>query len=304
MNLPQIINNTYQVFLSEKRKNEFEKVIFLTAIVTFVIHFMLVLLISNRWIEQDIYPEAVAITDPIYTIYTPFTIILLYEIYLLIYYLPKSITYYLGKQYEIVTLIIIRGLFDKLGRLSIGTLEFTKETIMELLILFGGLLLLLLLIICFYKFTEQMPVWEENKIISDTPRYQYILIKKVIALGLLGLFAILFIQSFLHLPYVNEIRFNDVVSIIKDLNTRFFGSFFTALILTEVLLLLFMYNIDHRFNKVIRNSGFVISTILLKLSFRTEGVINLFIILVAVTFGVAISGIYNLSQKKKIKSGC
>jgi len=58
-------------------------------------------------------------TNPIAAIYTPFSFILIYEVYLLVFYLPKSTTIYIGKQYEIITLILIRGIkFHKVIRNS------------------------------------------------------------------------------------------------------------------------------------------------------------------------------------------
>jgi hypothetical protein len=60
-----------------------------------------------------------------------------------------------------------------------------------------------------------------------------------------------------------------------------------------VLLLLFSFFLSDKFSKVIRNSGFIISTILIKLSFGTEGILNTILIVTAVLFGVIILAIHN-----------
>ncbi|SHM26681.1 hypothetical protein [Flavobacterium xanthum] len=65
------------------------------------------------------------------------------------------------------------------------------------------------------------------------------------------------------------------------------------MILVEVLLLLFSFFLSDKFNRVIRNSGFIISTILIKLSFGTEGILNTILIVTAVLFGVIILAIHN-----------
>ena len=88
-----------------------------------------------------------------------------------------------------------------------------------------------------------------------------------------------------------------IVDSMKDVNKVFFDDFFTILILTDVLLLLFSFLHTDKFNKVIRNSGFIISTILLKLSFGTEGLLNTGLIVVAVLFGVILLGIHNQYEK-------
>ena len=50
-------------------------------------------------------------SHPLQSLYTPFSIILIAEVYLLVYYLPTSFARSLGKQIEIVALIEIRSVF-------------------------------------------------------------------------------------------------------------------------------------------------------------------------------------------------
>ena len=93
----------------------------------------------------------------------------------------------------------------------------------------------------------------------------------------------------------------DVASAV-DINYIFFDDFFTVLILVDVLLVLFSFSHTDKFNKVIRNSGFVISTILVKLSFSVTGLQNVALILTAVGFGVLILWIHNLFEQNKLPS--
>ena len=50
-------------------------------------------------------------SNPISALYTPFSFILIYEAFLLIYYIPRSFTTAVGKQYQIMSLIVIRKIF-------------------------------------------------------------------------------------------------------------------------------------------------------------------------------------------------
>ena len=93
---------------------------------------------------------------------------------------------------------------------------------------------------------------------------------------------------------------SNMVDSMKDINSIFFNDFFTILILTDVLLLLVSFLYTDKFNKVIRNSGFIISTILIKLSFGIDGLLNAVLIVVAVLFGVSILFIHNLFEKIKV----
>jgi hypothetical protein len=75
------------------------------------------------------------------------------------------------------------------------------------------------------------------------------------------------------------------------LDSIFFAQFFTILILVDVLLLLISFLRTDRFSLMIRNSGFVISTILIKVSFGTVGLLNNLLMISAVLFGVCILAI-------------
>jgi len=296
--MSKIINKAWFYLLSEKRNRQVEHVVYLLAIITFLIHIGLVVLVNVELLPENYYSSPVPFANLLLTLYTPFSIILLYEVYLMIFYLPHSINIYLGKQYEIVALILIRSIFDKLAYLPAGSENFTYMDLKEILILFGALILILLLIFCFYQLTKDAKRDVTLEGYSSTQYYHYVVIKRGISILLLVFFLILLIYSMRVLLDYPVIRFEDILGIFKKMNRLFFSSFFNVLIITEVLLLLCMYRVNHEFDKVIRNSGFIISTILLKLSFRTEGLVFICMVLLAISFGVVISGIYKLYRQK------
>ena len=106
----KIIPIIYQKFFSETTRAKAENVILITALISFFIHLLIIYLIKLEVINYQSNSEL--LTNPISAAYTPFSFILIYEVYLLIYYLPRSFTTYITKQYEIITLIIIRKLFN------------------------------------------------------------------------------------------------------------------------------------------------------------------------------------------------
>ncbi len=299
------VDRIYRIFLSWRAKKYMERMVFVAAIFLFVMHCVIILVMNSGWTQQTNPDYLKAIPDLLSAVYTPFSIILLYEIYSLIYHLSQSITIYIGKQYEIIALIFIRGLFDNLARASAHIDRFDRTDLIELMISFGGLILLLLLIFCFYKLsgTKNMRSSQHPPVLSSKQQ-RYVTIKKVISLLLTASFAVLFFSSFGQLRYMDAISFTESVITFKKMSYEFFNHFFTILILTEVLLLLFTFNLTENFDKVIRNSGFIISTILLKLSFRTEGWISISLILLAVLFGVIIEGIYKLYEKNLEQIEC
>ena len=84
----------------------------------------------------------------------------------------------------------------------------------------------------------------------------------------------------------------------QNLNNVFFEQFFTVLIVVDVFLLLFSFFHTDEFHKVIRNSGFIISTILIRLSFSVTGLMNTVLIVAAVVFGLVMFYVYNKFQKQ------
>ena len=106
MNVSKLLENLYQKLLSKKTKEKSERAILWIALVSFILHLVIIGLIHFNIIAID--EPSNLLKNPIAAIYTPFSFILVYEVYLLIYYLPKSTSTYISKQYEIIALIIIR----------------------------------------------------------------------------------------------------------------------------------------------------------------------------------------------------
>ena len=126
---------------------------------------------------------------------------------------------------------------------------------------------------------------------------RFIGIKKIIASFLVPIFLILAIYSLTSwlLNFMSP-DMNAVNSFV-NINNIFFEHFFTVLIFADVLILLFSFYITDDFHKVIRNSGFIISTILIRLSFSNTGLINNLLILCSIIFGLLILLIHNKYKK-------
>ena len=88
----------------------------------------------------------------------------------------------------------------------------------------------------------------------------------------------------------------------ESINNLFFDQFFTVLILVDVVLLLISFFYTDQFHKIIRNSGFVISTILIRMSFGVSGLISTILIIVAILFGLAIITIHNKYEKDTLSN--
>ena len=289
----------YAALLSEKTKKRAEIFFVSLAIISFLLHLAIIALVYLKIILINDYSKL--LSNPISAIYTPFSFILIYEVYLLVYYLPKSTTIYIGKQYEIITLIIIRRIFKDLTKLEFNSNWFDFKANVNFTLDIVATIVLFFLIFIFYNLNKKNEI-NQSKLQKTNDINSFIRLKNVFAIGLIPVFLVLSIYSLAHWIYESFFSLTQIVDKIKDINKIFFADFFTILILIEVLLLLFSFFLSDKFSKVIRNSGFIISTILIKLSFGTEGVLNTILIVAAVLFGVIILAIHNKYDTLEVKS--
>lgn len=292
------VDHSLKLMLSSKTRVLSERVILIISIASYLIHLLLIFLANQGIITTD----SKFLTNPISAIYTPFSFILIYEVYMLIFYLPKSTSFYIGKQYEIITLIVIRRIFKDIGKLELhpgwfqndNDLQFTYDAFTSLILFY--------LIYLFYKLIQyrELPI-EDTKYQTDYKTNNFIFLKKCIAIILVPILIIIAFYSFTN--WVGNVM-NDQISGINsfsNINNIFFDEFFTVLIIVDVLLLLASFFYSDKFHTIIRNSGFVISTILIKISFSTKGILNNTLISGSVLFGLMILFIHNMYEKRGAK---
>ena len=295
MALSNLLENLYQRLLSQKTKEKSELVILWIALASFIIHLIIIGLVDFNIIS--IIEPSNLLTNPIAAIYTPFSFILVYEVYLLIYYLPKSTSIYISKQYEIIALIIIRRLFKDLSDLSLtanwfkinNDLQFTYDLVASVLLFY------LIYLFHIQRTKAYKTVTKNNEYTTSISKF--ITAKKWIAIILVPILLVTALYSFFYWsigifqsPETNAISF-------KNINNIFFEQFFNILIIADVILLLFSFFHTDKFHKVIRNSGFIISTILIRLSFSVSGIINDVLIVSAILFGLSMLFIHNKFEK-------
>jgi hypothetical protein len=296
MDISKLLGKLYQKLLSQKTKERSERVILWIALVSFLIHLLMIGLIHFNIIIIN--EPSNLLKNPIAAIYTPFSFILVYEVYLLIYYLPKSTSTYISKQYEIIALIIIRRLFKDLSDLSLSSNWFNIKNDLQFTYDLLASVFLFYLIYLFRVQRTKVHRNAENSKNHSLSISKFINAKKWIATALVPVLLITAIYSFLTWSIgIFQPLENNAISF-KNINNIFFEQFFNILIIADVILLLFSFFHTDEFHKVIRNSGFIISTILIRLSFSVSGIINNVLIVSAILFGLSMLFIHNKFEKK------
>ena len=293
------IDKIFHKLLSSRVKGGSERFILIIAIASYLIHLVLIFLANQNLITID----SKFFKNPIAAIYTPFSFILLYEVYLLIFFLPKSISYYIGKQYEIITLIVIRRIFKDISKIELSSNWFEIKDDLVFTYDVSTSLILFLLIYLFYRNARKMNLPSTTKMLELEGKIKrFITLKRGIAILLVPV--LIGLASYTFINWANAVITADLngIDAFCGINNVFFDEFFTVMIIVDVLLLLASFFYSDQFPKIMRNSGFVISTILIKISFSVEGPVNNLLIVGAVLFGFLILVIHNLFERDKTHS--
>ena len=280
----------FEKVFSEKNRKKAEKFTLWSSIIGFIAHLFLIYLNTSQIITLN---NDVLLINPISAIYTPFSIILIYEIYLLIFFLPRSFTTSVSKQFEIISLILIRRIFGEIPEINTNSNWFKTQENIDLIYSLLGVLILYYLIYQFNKLSKRR---KPQKISLDISNF--IKSKKGVSLILLPVLIIVSIFSLSDWVFNNIYLFNENISYsVDDINSVFYNKFFEILILADVFILLLSFQYTEKYSQLIRNTGFIISTILIRLSFSATGLTNVLLIISSVLFGLIILKVYENYQK-------
>ena len=285
-------SNIFDRIFSEVNRKKIESFTIWSATIGFIIHLSLVLL--NNYSIVDIGNESLLLTNPISAIYTPFSIILYYEIFLLIFYLPRSFTTSILKQFEIISLIVIRRIFYDIPKLDLETNNWFENA--DNMQITYDLICILILFFLIYLFNYVKSNIDNKKGVKNIDKF--IDSKKIISVVLIPVMLVLFCFGIYNWYSIGVD--SNFASSFYYVNEVFYNTFFSILIIADVFILLLSFLYTERYSQIMRNTGFIICTILIRLSFSSTGLTNLLLIISSVLFGLLILKIY--SQMNKIEN--
>jgi hypothetical protein len=291
------LSGLYDIIFEEKNIRKVERAIINCALVGFVLHLLLIFIAKHGAFGLPLLAQLPS--SYLKAIYTPFSIILFYEVLTLVVILPKSIVIFIGKQFEIITLIVIRSFFHDiadydLDKPDIYTSNFLKEISLDLI----GALLLFFLTTIFYQLFAKTKKTKSN---PSSKRTRFIHIKKtaavVLSLLLLGLSVVSLANWSLHLY---EVSAEGVTP--HDPNSIFYKDFFGIMIFVDVFLLILSFIYSGSYDLIFRNGGFVISTILVRIALTAQKPFNIYFALTAVLFGVLLMALFVFYNQKLVNT--
>ncbi|MEM6794181.1 MAG: hypothetical protein AAF725_09365, partial [Acidobacteriota bacterium] len=240
MRLTQSLANLFDRLFTEKKSAALEHGIVWLAVSGFAVHIGLIFL--SRRLEPADGPLSLLGTNYLAALYTPFSFILFYEVLLLIASIPRSTTGSLGRQYEIISLIVLRNVFKDIAEFdSFQIIEEEITKFIDVLIDMGGGLLMFLFVAIFYHIRDwQTRTLQPTDRSAMTPQLEaFIQRKKAVALLLASLLFTLAAYNLGRwiLDVYQATVTNSTTRI--DIGTIFYLDLFTVMIFTDVLILLF-----------------------------------------------------------------
>lgn len=279
------IAGVYDLLNTESSRQWLKTIFVGLAVSGFLVHLALIGMV--RTLPEIMAPIAGVGNNFIKAIYTPFSFILFYEVLLLVLALPKSITTSICKQYEIISLIVVRRAFKDIGAFEDFDSWLTQPDAVRIVLFdMAGALVMFLAVTLFYRVRRSVV-----KTAAAEGLQGFIQLKKAISV-LLGVVFICLAMFNLGWWLLAELPGTGLAPAVADIDQFFFPTFFELMIFTDVLLLIASINYYDRYEYLFRNSGFVISTVLLRISLSTEKPLDLVIALVAIIYGLALISIF------------
>ena len=253
------------LILSPSTKKTVEHTLVHMALGLFFLHLLLFGFHEAGWLPFPM-PESL-FGHPLHVLYTPFSAILVAEVYLLVYHLPSSFARSMGKQLEIVSLIEIRSVFKDLSVLQeaegMAVIWPWKDPFFPHIV---GAVLLGAALVAFYRILpRRMARLEESELARFIRFKRHVAALLGVALALIAMWS--FGQWCLDMVH----HASGGTGALLDPNAIFYHDFFTVLIFVDVILLVTSLRYLSNYGLILRNSGFVVATIILRLSFGMDG---------------------------------
>ncbi|EGB13369.1 hypothetical protein DND132_0151 [Pseudodesulfovibrio mercurii] len=252
-------------------------------VVVFVLALITIEMKRQGWITGQL--GAMIPTSHFMAINLAFTLVLVLEVVGLIFTLPCSISKSVGKQFEILALILLRDAFKTLADFPEPITITGHETELWELISDGCGAVIIFCLLGVYALLRRNL---DETIRGGTPLFKFVAAKKLVALVMLAIFVGMGIQNGLHVLR-GEHPFH------------FFKSFYTVLIFSDIMLVLIAQRFLPEFRAVFRNSGFALATLLIRLALTAPPFYNVAIGIGSAAFACLLTLVYNIFYSSNSK---
>lgn len=211
-----------------------------------------------------------------------FTLVLILEVVSLIFTLPCSISKAVGKQFEILALILLRSAFKTLADFPEPITITGHERELWIILTDGGGAVAIFALLGVYRLLQS----KLDETIKGGPTlFRFVAAKKIVALVILVVFIGMGVQ-------------NGLLVLQGEKPFHFFRNFYTVLIFSDIMLVLIAQRFLPEFRAIFRNSGFALATLLIRLALTAPPYYNVAIGVGAAIFACLLTLTYNAFYSK------
>ena len=244
-------------------------------------------LIMAEFAGRDWLPFPHNIHNHFFAVELAFTLLLLTELLALIFVMPNSVGVSVGKQLEILSLILIRSAFKEFSHFEEPVIWNNLDgPVLKMVADAFGSLAIFVIIGVYYKTQKRIRLTE-----SEEEHKQFKDFKKLVSVLLFLVFII--------------IGCSDIWSFFeKGSYLSSFNTFYTVLIFSDILIVLIAMRYTLDYPKIFRYSAFVLTTVLIRISLTAPPYINAALGIVASLFLLAMTIAFNyfLQENKPRKA--
>lgn len=275
--MAEVLVTMHERLLGRSAEVKVREISLIAAIIGFILHLVMWLAYQLNILEVGS-ASADLLDSPLDALYTPFSILLAYEVYQLVRAIPESFSTAVGKQFEIVTLLVVRDIFKRLSEIDFSG-EWVIDSELRLIVIECFTFIILFTTSLIYRANSS----KDTKIDSlDDELVNFVQNKQLISLFLLATYVVVALFSFTNWAIsVNE----GDGSVSRDI---FFLDFFTILILADILILLISYRYSTDFTNLARNTGFILSTVVLRVAIGAGGLSSMVLFVLGGLLGIAV----------------
>jgi hypothetical protein len=276
MNVASAFLKNYDEFEKKWHSLQKTKLISNVVILFFVVGIVISLLSHLHFIDLKI--------GKFFAIELAFSVLLFIEVFDLFFIITHSVADSVGKQFEIISLILLRSAFKELGDLPLNiTWDLSSlHNLMPIIADALGAVIIFLITVLFYNKQRHAQITK-----SETERLHFILQKKVIA-------ALMIVFFLCQIIYSVFLFFTT-----KTINQNIFNQLYTALIFSDILILILSLRYSNLYVHLFRYSSFALATVILRLSLSAPQYINVLLSISAGVFTLLVSSVYNFLNKKE-----
>ena len=280
----------FELCMGDEAEERIRKAAIVFAVVGFFVHIGFWALDSTGRIS--IAGEAAElVSSPLSSLYTPFSILLVYEVYQLIRTIPDSFSSSVGKQYEIATLLVVRDILKRLSEVESSEGWEISSDLGFLLVECAAFLALFYTSLTYFRISDKST--KSGDMSGDIAFF--VEAKRLVANFMLIVFLLTAAYSFFTWIASVQDGGGSVSRVI------FFLDFFTFLILADILILLVSYWFYTDFGNLARNTGFVLSTVIIRVAISSEGVSAMVLFTLSGLLGIAILRMFAQDSAPKVR---